>query len=362
MRKDTLTIDEIAQEIISEAIIIHSNDIHILPESEEYIVYLRTSQYLKAVRHLKNEEGQRLIAYFKYLGDMDVGEHRRPQSGSCKMILENQERDLRFSTMTNFHAQESLVIRILNPMETIDLRSHSFFPQVIDELERLVKYQSGLILFSGPVGSGKTTTMYQLIRNENQEQTKNVICIEDPVEIEEVNFLQIQVNHQAGITYESLLKQSLRHHPDIIIIGEIRDEETAQAVIRAALTGHLILATVHAKNAEGVLPRLMELGVSKELITQVLIGVVFQKMLPRYCKKCNENTQLKCKHIAADSKQAVLFDVRQGESLEKMDPFLHRNVFNFNSWLRKALKNEYIDQATFDHFAIPKTNFYRYTD
>ena len=121
MGKDTLTIDDIAQGIISEAVTIHSNDIHILPESEEYIVYLRTSQQLKAARHLKNEEGRRLIAYFKYLGDMDVGEHRRPQSGSCKMILESLERDLRFSTMTNFHAQESLVIRILNPMETIDL-------------------------------------------------------------------------------------------------------------------------------------------------------------------------------------------------------------------------------------------------
>lgn len=362
MKKDTPTIEEIAQDIIGEAVKIHSNDIHILPESGEYIVYLRTSQYLKAIRHLTGEEGQRLVAYFKYLGNMDVGEHRRPQSGSYKITLKDQERDLRFSTMTNFHANESLVIRILNPIETIDLRSFSFFPPVIDDLERLVKYQSGLILFSGPVGSGKTTTMYQLIRNENQSLAKNVICIEDPVEIEEVNFLQIQVNNQAGITYESLLKQSLRHHPDIIIVGEIRDEETANAVIRAALTGHLILATIHAKNAEGVLPRLIELGISKQLIAQVLIGIVFQKMLPRYCKLCKENSLSNCQHMAVDQKQAVLFDVRQGEALEKINCPLQEDSLTFNSWLGKALENEYIDQTTFDHFAIPKTNTYHSTN
>lgn len=130
--------------------------------------------------------------------------------------------------------------------------------------------------------------MYNLVKHRMAQETNQVISIEDPVEIEEPEFLQVQVNEAAGITYETLLKSTLRHHPDIIIVGEIRDEETAKMVIRGALTGHLIIASVHAKNAEGVVSRLKELGVSLDMLSQTIIGIVFQKLLPQYCQLCEE--------------------------------------------------------------------------
>ncbi len=338
-----IDIRKMAKELIRQAVLEYASDIHILPDLEAYDIYLRHAGGLHIWKTISLELGERLIAYYKYLADMDVGEHRRPQSGSARMELDENERHLRFSTMTNLHARESLVIRLLNSMQNFDLRQHTFFPQTIDHLESLVNRQSGLILFSGPVGSGKTTTMYQLLRTIIQEEQKNIICIEDPVEIEESAFLQLNVNEQAGISYEKLLRQSLRHHPDIIIIGEIRDEETAQAVIRAALTGHLILATVHAKNAEGVVSRLLDLGVSEFLLKQVIHGVVFQKMLPRYCAQCGTHAQIACSHYHKMDKQAVLFDVR-----DSYDSLMNHNEgLNFNAWLERALKNDAISEKTY---------------
>lgn len=343
-------LEEFSLELLQVALDARIPDIHILPDQVTYKVFLRMNSGLKLYEEISYDLGLRLIAHFKYLGDMDIGDSRRPQSGACKLQLKQGELNLRLSTMTNFHANESLVLRLMTAMQDFDLASHTFFPDLIPDLERLVKYDSGLILFSGPVGSGKTTTMYQLLRQETRINPKKVICIEDPVEIEVPDFLQIQVNHKAGITYNRLLKQCLRHHPDIIVVGEIRDEETAQAVIRSALTGHLILATVHAKNAEGVVDRLEELGVSRQLLRQVMLGVVFQKMIPRYCTPCQDNAQLDCDHIPTSQKKSVLFDVRTRNLLSENK----KQMENFNYWMRKALKNGSINQESYDRYCVPE--------
>ena len=233
--------------------------------------------------NISEEEGGRLITYFKYLSNMDVGEKRRPQSGSLAYSLgKDTTQDLRLSTISNYHNQESLVIRLLEVKEEVFLDKSNFFQEELRLMKRLVQLRSGLILFSGPVNSGKTTTMYQLVRDRMKNTNLQVIAIEDPVEIEEEKFLQIQVNEKAGSTYEASLKASLRHHPDIIIVGEIRDEETARMAIRGALTGHLIIASIHAKNAEGVLSRMNELGISNDMLGQTVVAIVFQKLLPLF--------------------------------------------------------------------------------
>ena len=162
---------------------------------------------------LPHEEGNRLITYFKYLANMDVGEKRKPQSGSLiYQVAEGETKDLRLSTISNYHQQESLVIRLLEMKDQVFLERSTLFQEELRLIKRLVLLKSGLILFSGPVNSGKTTTMYQLVKDRMRKNKLQVITIEDPVEIEEEQFLQIQVNEKAGNTYEASLKASLRHH------------------------------------------------------------------------------------------------------------------------------------------------------
>src|SRR5699024_2037671 len=272
--------------ILKKAISQNISDIHLMPEVHSYKCCFRRNGQLEPEQTLSDEEGRRLISYLKFLGNMDVGERRRPQSGSAILFIDGMPKDLRFSTMTNFRQEESLVIRLLSKADQLELERHTFFKEEVKKMKRLVQYKSGLLLFSGSVGSGKTTTMYHLVRQYAVQDQQQVITVEDPVEMEEPSFLQCQVNEKAGIYFETLLKSSLRHHPDILIVGEIRDEETAKMVSRGALTGHLILASVHAKNAEGVVERLVELGISQNLLRQTVLGIVFQKLLPRSCPFC----------------------------------------------------------------------------
>lgn len=335
-----------------------TSDIHILPEDNHYGVFFRMNEGMNQQYHLNLDEGRRLITYFKYIGNMDVGERRKPQSGAASVQIDGRKRGIRFSTMTNFRSKESLVIRLLTRTDTFDITRNSFFQKEVRQMKQLVGHQSGLILFSGPIGSGKTTTMYQLAKEQADTYHYQVVTVEDPVEIEEPAFLQTQVNTKGGITYESLLKSSLRHHPDILIVGEIRDEQTAQMVLRGALSGYLILASVHAKNAEGVISRLMELGVTLPMLRQTLIGIVFQKLINRHCGLCEGDCRTICPHHPVNQKKAALYDVRAGSQLGKlMDSSIvqenHPSLRSFNQLLRKAYAYGYITEENCQTYYIP---------
>ena len=305
------------------------------------------------------EEGGRLITYFKYLASMDVGEKRRPQSGSLiYSVGEDQVQDLRLSTISNYHNKESLVIRLLEVKEEVYLEKSTLFQEELRLMKRLVLLKSGLILFSGPVNSGKTTTMYQLVRDRMRHNQLQVITIEDPVEIEEEKFLQIQVNEKAGNTYEASLKASLRHHPDVIIVGEIRDEETARMAIRGALTGHLIIASIHAKNAEGVLSRMNELGISNDMLRQTVVAIVFQKLLPLHCFLCDGPCDIYCPKFPVKQKRASLYDVLTSENIrtesfvDHINPTYFRDR-NFNCLLQKVCAYGFISEDTYNQYFIP---------
>lgn len=336
-----------------------SSDIHISPTKEKYIVYFRMSGKLDQKYQLTLENGTRVIQYLKYLANMDVGDKRRAQGGSLVYRLTDDiHQDLRLSTIANYHGQESLVIRILESQEQIHLEEHTFLPEELAKIKKLVHFKSGLILFSGPVNSGKTTTIYQLIRQRQKIADLQIITIEDPVEIEEESFFQIQVNEESGNSYEQSLKASLRHHPDLVVLGEIRDEETARMAIRAALTGHLILASVHAKNAEGVISRMMELGISFELLKQTLIGIVFQKLLPLYCDLCAGDCKAYCTHHGRNSKRASLYDLLENEdiqniSINKMQKSDIKRGRSFNHLLKKVYSYGYITEETYKQYYIP---------
>ena len=354
-----MQIESFANHILVSAKEVGTSDIHILPEKGLFGIYFRLNGRMVYQYKIDEEEGKRLISYFKYSANMDVGERRKPQSGSFVYKGEGEfNQDLRLSTLTNYHSQESLVIRLLETQENVNQEKSTFLPDELERIERLIHYKSGLVLFSGPVNSGKTTTMYQLVRNRMEKTKIQVIAIEDPVEIEEENFLQIQVNEKAGNTYEASLKASLRHHPDVIIVGEIRDEETARMAIRGALTGHLIIASVHAKNAEGVLMRMHELGISYEMLSQTLIAVIFQKLLPIYCGLCEGDCSIYCQAYPVNRKRAALYDILDSSqittlALTNKNGIDQERVKDFNSLLEKVYIYGFISEDTYNQYYIP---------
>ncbi len=358
-RGETMIIESFASHLIKSAKEVGTSDIHILPEKEHFGIYFRLNGRMEQQYTVAEDDGNRLISYLKYSANMDVGERRRPQSGS--FVYKGEEslnQDLRLSTLTNYHSQESLVIRLLELQEDVAQEKSTFLPEGLEKIKRLIHYKSGLILFSGPVNSGKTTTMYQLVRERMEQMKIQVIAIEDPVEIEEESFLQIQVNERAGNTYEASLKASLRHHPDVIIVGEIRDEETAKMAIRGALTGHLIIASVHAKNAEGVLARMHELGISYDMLNQTLIAVVFQKLLPIYCGLCGGDCKLYCSAYPVNQKRAALYDILESQQIHNLavknnrqDEVVRKS--NFNHLLEKVLMYGFISETTYAQYYIP---------
>jgi len=203
---------------------------------------------------------------------MKVGEKRRSQLGSCDYEYDQKMASLRLSTVGDYRGHESLVIRLLHDEE----QELHFWFQDIGELGKQYR-QRGLYLFAGPVGSGKTTLMHELAKSLFKGQ--QVMSIEDPVEIKQEEVLQLQLNEAIGMTYDSLIKLSLRHRPDLLMIGEIRDQETARAVVRASLTGVTVFSTIHAKSIPGVYERLLELGVSEEELKIVLQGVCYQRLI-----------------------------------------------------------------------------------
>lgn len=354
-----MVIEEFATQLLINGQAYGTSDIHVLPEKESYAIYYRLNGQMELRHTIDLETGNRLVSYFKYQASMDVGEKRIPQSGSTVFAISEKEvLDVRLSTISNYQHQESLVIRLLEIQDDFSLEESTFLKEELRLMRRLIQLKSGLILFSGPVNSGKTTTMYQLVKDRMENNQLQVISIEDPVEIEEKKFLQIQVNEKAGNTYEASLKASLRHHPDIIIVGEIRDEETARMAIRGALTGHLIIASVHAKNAEGVIARMHELGVTVDMLRQTVIAIVFQKLLPVYCPLCEGNCHMHCSHRSVNRKRASLYDVLTSNALDRIKRedlsfSTDQRDRDFNHLLKKVYAYGFISEETYLQFYIP---------
>lgn len=276
----------LADELLQQAFAKQAGDILLLPGGKDYIVKFFCQGTHQMITKLKKASAQQMIAYFKFQANMMLSEQRRPQLGALTVTLAGNEIFLRLSTVGDFLGRESLVIRLIYPLERatknfLDLKQWSRLENVCQK--------KGLVLLAGPMGSGKTTTMYQLAKKLTDQQ---VMCIEDPVEIKDDSFLQLEVNEPAQMSYEILLKAALRHHPDIFIIGEIRDPQTAHIALTAALSGHLVLSTVHAMSATGILTRLEDLGLSKKDVLQVTQCFSYQRLLP-----------------LKDGTQAVLFDL-----------------------------------------------------
>lgn len=343
-----------ALNLIRQAKLQTVSDIHINPAKDHYTIYFRINGQMILQETATFNWGKRFISYFKFLADMDIGERRKPQSGAITYPVDESHVELRFSTMMNIHQHESLVIRILYPSQETSKQFRTFFPANYLILQKLIKRKSGLILFSGPVGSGKTTTIYQLLRQRMDQETIQVITMEDPVEIYEERFLQTEVNERANITYNGLIKASLRHHPDILMIGEIRDEETARMCIRGALTGHLMIATIHAKNTLGVIGRLQELRITDQQLQQTLIAVVSQRLISQYCHTCGGPCKVTCSHIPNNQKRLALLEILTGKPLNTYlaNGTLSKGFIPLNQTLRKAWALGYVDTDQYYQYEI----------
>lgn len=270
-----MSIETQLSEIIQVAVDQQASDIYWLPTVSQYQILVQTAGELRTLMTIEIAMAQQLINHIKYRSNMAISDHRRPQLGAMSVTVAEEVLNLRISAVGDFLGRESLVVRLLyQPRPT---RLHYLIPSQRVQLEKLMS-QTGLILFSGPMGAGKTSTMYDLVRQIDRQQV--VMTIEDPVEIYEPKFLQLQVNAAAQMTYGELLKVGLRHHPEVFIIGEIRDTETAQIAVQAALSGHLVLSTIHARGVYGVVPRLRQLGIDAETLHQALVAASYQRLLP----------------------------------------------------------------------------------
>ncbi|MBE3569770.1 MAG: type II/IV secretion system protein [Bacillales bacterium] len=295
----------------------YATDIHFEPKTHGYQIQLRTHGMLTPYRKLTVKEGERLISQFKYMASMDISEKRKPQSGSLILETEKGKIALRVSTLPSVLQRESLAIRLSPQKAAIDVGRLSLFPNSVKKLLALLHYSHGLIIFTGPTGSGKTTTLYSLVSHSTSQFNRKVITLEDPVERQNDSWLQLQVNEKAGLTYSSGLKAILRHDPDIVIVGEIRDEETARITMRAALTGHLVLTTMHTKDAKGAIYRLLEFGIEWNDIQQTLVAVSAQRLVRLLCPFCGESCSPYCPSQFRQ-KRATVYEIISGAVLQEV--------------------------------------------
>ncbi|MGG0716511.1 competence type IV pilus ATPase ComGA [Robertmurraya massiliosenegalensis] len=308
------SMEMLAERIVKDAVKNHASDIHIIPRRDDTLIQLRMANRLIPRYHLPKEDCERLISHFKFTASMDIGEKRRPQSGAFSVKVNKHYVGLRLSTLPA-NQKESLVIRILPQQEQIPFYKISLFPDTTMKLLALLNHAHGLILFTGPTGSGKTTTLYSLLDETSHIFNRSVITLEDPIEKENESVLQVQVNEKAGVTYSTGLKAILRHDPDIIMVGEIRDSETAKIAVRAALTGHLVLSTMHTRDAKGAIYRLLEFGVDRLEVEQTLIAVAAQRLVELECPYCQGDD---CSpHCFSNSqlKRASVFELLTGNAL-----------------------------------------------
>lgn len=343
-------IEQFVEKMLAKAMEKSISDIHIVPQKTNYGIYFRFLGRLFLQKKIEKAYAERLISYLKYIAHMDVGEKRKVQSGSARLTIQQSKLEIRTSTISNYLAQESMVIRLLKQKHVKQSVNH-FFAYQLEQIYALLQKRQGIVIFAGPVDSGKTTMVHYLLSRLYEEKQQSIFMMEDPVEITDSRFFQVEVNQQAGLDYDTLIKASLRHHPDVLVIGEIRDEQTAQMAIRAALTGHLVIATIHAKSCKGVIERLKDLTVSDKLLLETVIGIVSQRLLPTYCGLCQGNCQLTCTHVAYAKKRMVLTDVMTSKRLNTCIN-KHNYVEQFNLQLRRAYAFQFISLATLKEYWI----------
>lgn len=281
----------IVNDIIDRAIEVGASDIHLVASDIGTRVRLRIDGMLQDEAPPPPSLHAAIISRIKIMASLDIAERRLPQDGRIRISWRGREVDLRIATMPHLQG-EGIVLRVLDRASvSLDLESLGFSAPLLRSLRATLREPHGILLVTGPTGSGKTTTLYAGIR-EISTPDRNIITVEDPVEYRLTGVNQIQVNRRIGLDFASSLRAVLRQDPDIIMIGEIRDAETAAIANQAALTGHLVLATIHTNSAAASLPRLIDMGVEPYLLASTLRGAMAQRLVRRLCPHCSQEGQL----------------------------------------------------------------------
>ncbi|MBN1824347.1 MAG: type II/IV secretion system protein [Endomicrobiales bacterium] len=284
----------LVDKLLNIAVERRASDIHLEPQEDGLYVRFRIDGILTTIHKFPKEIQATLISRIKIIANMDITERRLPQDGQITMTIKNKNIDFRVSTLPGKHGEKT-VIRVLDKSSfALDLSQLGFEPTMQSIFETMILKPQGIILVTGPTGSGKTTTLYSVL-NRLRSPLKNVITLEDPIEYEllagkanESGITQVQINHKIGMTFAAGLRASLRQDPDIIMVGEIRDKDTAEIAMKASLTGHLVLSTLHSNDATGTLLRLKDMGIEPYLISSTIIGVLAQRLVRVLCPNCKE--------------------------------------------------------------------------
>jgi type IV pilus assembly protein PilB len=282
---DQAPVVRVVEGIVREAVRQNASDIHLEPRSDCLQIRYRIDGVLQTQTTLKKELQQYVLSRVKILAGEDISENRKPQSGRFEFVLDDRPIDLRVSTIPTFWGEKT-VMRLLDKSRVFVSLSHlGFLADMQEQFERLLRLHQGLILVTGPTGSGKSTTLYAALHTINDD-TKNITTVEDPIEYEVEGLNQVQVHPQIGLDFAAALREILRQDPDVILVGEIRDLETAQMTFRAAMTGHLVLSTLHTNDAPSAATRLADMGIPPYIVGSSLTGVLAQRLVRRICTKC----------------------------------------------------------------------------
>ncbi|MFD1927287.1 GspE/PulE family protein [Sporosarcina siberiensis] len=280
----------LVNQIIANGVAQRASDIHFDPQDSELVIRYRVDGIMMEERTLPKNMQSIIIARVKIMGNLNITEKRLPQDGRIKSIVNFRHIDIRLSTLPTIYG-EKIVMRILDLSNSLnDLDQLGFSEDNLHKFQKMLEQPNGIILITGPTGSGKSSTLYAGLNHLNDEKV-NIITVEDPVEYQLAGVNQIQVREDVGLTFATGLRSILRQDPDIIMIGEIRDTETAQIAIRSSLTGHLVLSTLHTNSAIESISRLTDMGVETFLLSSSLIGVMAQRLVRRVCKDCSQQRE-----------------------------------------------------------------------
>lgn len=271
--------------MISEAVRQRVSDIHLEPQEKKLVIRFRIDGKLIKYMDSSKELAPSVTSRIKFISGMNIAEKRIPQDGRLHYTINNQKIDMRVSSLPSVYG-EKIVIRITTALGMkLDKNAIGFLPENLEKFDQLLTSNRGIILLSGATGSGKSTTLYAALSGLNTED-KNIVTVENPVEMVLPGVTQVNINEKAGLTFASVLRSILRQDPDIIMIGEIRDQETADIAARAAITGHLVLSTIHTYNAASSVVRLIDMGVEPYMVSSSMLGVIAQKLVRRLCPEC----------------------------------------------------------------------------
>lgn len=275
------TVEFYIHTILQQAVISGASDIHFDPEHNGLTVKYRIDGYLSSIRQVAQEYQPQLINRLKVMAEMDITERRLPQDGHMTVLFQQQTLDIRVSSLPTFHG-EKIVLRLLHrEKQFTQLEQLGFSTKNLQQIELLLQIPYGIVLVTGPTGSGKTTTLYSMLKRLTG-RGKNMITLEDPVEYQIAEVNQVQINEKIGLTFATGLRSILRQDPDIVMVGEIRDRESAEIAVRLAYTGHLVLASLHTNDAFSAVFRLLDMGVEPYLLAGCLNGVIAQRLLRRW--------------------------------------------------------------------------------